>query len=195
MKLRLSFSTVSMWRNGDVDGAIDALMGKYREPTDAMKFGSFMHKQWEQEVNNTQCLPTLFGGARINEPKTEQYYCVQLDDWLWLCGVIDLEYKTDDGRTILVDYKTGNSNANHYSNSLQAGCYKILRPNAELFVFKHFNQYTENVTSSIVHLTNTLEAHTMQKIISTAYEMAYELDKRGMPDFDNYERKPKNETK
>ena len=184
-----------MWRNGDVDGAIDALMGKYREPTDAMTFGSFMHKQWEQEVHHTQCLPTVFGGARINEPKTEQYYCVQLDDWIWLCGVIDLEYKTDDGRTILVDYKTGNSNANHYSNSLQAGCYKILRPNAELFVFKHYNQYTENVTSSIVHLTYNLEAHTMHKIITTAYEMAYELDKRGMPDFDNYERKRKNETK
>lgn len=195
MKLRLSFSTVNMWRNGDVDGAIDALMGKYREPTDAMKFGSFMHKQWEQEVNDTQCLPTVFGGASIKEPKTEKYYCVQLDDWLWLCGVIDLEYKTDDGRTILVDYKTGNSNANHYSNSLQAGCYKILRPNAELFVFKHYNQYTENVTSSIVHLTDNLEAHTMQKIISTAYEIAFELDKRGMPDFDNYERKRKNETK
>ena len=195
MKLRLSFSTVSMWRNGNVDGAIDALMGNYPKPTDAMKFGTFMHEQWEKEVIETQCLPKLFGGTKINEPMAEKYHCVQLDDWLWLCGVIDLEYKTDDGRTILVDYKTGNANANHYSNSLQAGCYKILRPNAELFVFKHYNQYTGNVTSSIVHLTTELEAHTMQKILSTAYAIADELAKRGMGDFDNYERKRKNETK
>lgn len=199
MRLKLSFSTVSLWRNGDVDGAIDALMGKYREPTDAMKFGTFMHRQWENEVNETKCLPTLFGGMPLIEPITEEYSRVQLASWLVLSGVIDLQYRNSNGDLVLVDYKTGNSNANHYSNSLQVGCYKLLKPEAKMFIFKHYNQYTGEVTSSIVHLTNELERKTAETVFNVAYEIVDELTKRGITEFDNWQttsrKENENETK
>lgn len=195
MRLKLSFSTVNMWLNGDVDGALSALMGEYREPTEAMRFGTQMHKRWELEVNETGCLPQVFGGAPLVEPVTEEYSRVQLSDWLCLSGVIDLQYKNANGDLVLVDYKTGNSNANHYANSLQVGCYKLLKPEAKMFIFKHFNQYTGETTSSIVHLTETLERKTVETIYNVAYEIVDELIKRGMSDFDNWNTTTRKETK
>lgn len=195
MKLKLSFSTVNMWLNGDHDGAIDALVGKYREPTEAMQFGTFMHKQWEDEVNQTGHMPKLFGGKPLVEPVTEEYSRVVIFDWLCLSGVIDLQYRLPNGDLVLVDYKTGNSNANHYSNSLQVGCYKLLKPEAKLFIFKHFNQYTDETTSSIIHLTEDLKLRTLNTIIDVAYEIVDELVKRGMSDFDNWNKTSRKETK
>ena len=195
MRLKLSFSTVNIWLSGDKDGAIGALMGEYREPTEAMKFGTTMHKRWEEEVNRTGCMPEMFGGKKLIEPVTEEYSLTEILPWLRLSGVIDLQYRLPNNDLVLVDYKTGNSNANHYTNSLQVGCYKLLKPDAKLFIFKHFNQYTGETTSSIIHLTETLKLRALNTIIDVGYEICDELIKRGMSDFDNWERTSRKETK
>lgn len=195
MRLKLSFSIINAWYHGDKDGAIDMLMGKWREPTEAMQFGTFMHKQWENEVNETGCLPKVFGGAKIEQPLTETYYKKQILDWLWLSGVIDLQYQTPDGDLVLVDYKTGNGNANQYTQSLQAGIYGILQPDAKLFIFKHYNQYEDKTTSSIIRLGGDVIIETLNVVTEIAYDIVDELIKRGMSDFDNVDKSSRKEQK
>lgn len=183
MRLKLSYSLINLWQRGDTNGVIEALHGHWQEPNEAMKFGIQKHKEWENEVNATGCMPEVFGGKELENPKTEQYYKEQLADWLWLSGVVDLEYGKN-GENI-VDYKTGKGGAGAYANSLQAGCYSLLRPNAKRFTFKHFNQYDGKTSSSVVFLTDALRAESFDKIFSIACDIRATLETLGFEDFDN----------
>lgn len=194
MRLKLSYSLISLWQRGDMNAVVEALFGVWQPPTDAMNFGTQKHKEWEEEVKRTGCMPEVFGGQKLINPKTEQYYKVQLADWLWLSGVIDLEYG-ENGENI-VDYKTGHGNANGYAGSIQAGCYKILRPNAKRFTFKHYNQYENETSSSVIYLTDKLLADSIDKVFSAACDIRNTLENLGYGDFDNVDkssRKKENE--
>jgi hypothetical protein len=183
MRLKISYSLIRLWERGDINALIEALNGIWQEPSPAMEYGTMKHKEWEDEVNRTGCMPEIFGGQKLVNPKTEQYYKVQLTDWLWLSGVIDLEYGAEGEN--LVDYKTGQGNANAYSDSLQAGCYKILRPKAKRFTYKHFNQYENKTSSSIVYLTDKLLLDSLDKVISVGCDIVNTLENLGYADFDN----------
>lgn len=191
MRLKLSYSLIGIWQRGDINAVIEALNGVWQPPNEAMAYGTQKHKEWESEVNRTKCMPKIFGGQKLINPKTEQYYKVQLSDWLWLSGVIDLEHG-EFGEN-LVDYKTGHGNANAYSNSLQAGCYKILRPQAKRFVFKHYNQYEDKTSSSIIYLTDKLLSDSMDKVFSAGCDIRAALENLGFNDFDNVNKSSRKE--
>lgn len=183
MKLKLSYSVMNLWQRGDINGVIEALHGHWQEPSEAMKFGTMKHKEWEEEVKKTHCMPIVFGGKELVNPKTEKYYKEQLSDWLWLSGIVDLEY--GENGEFIVDYKTGKGSASAYVNSLQAGCYKILRPKAKVFTYKHYNQYEEKTSSSIIHLTDNLLTESLDKVFSIACDIRATLESQGLEDFDN----------
>lgn len=183
MKLKLSYSVMNLWQRGDVSGVIEALNGVWHEPNDAMKFGIEKHKEWEEEVKATGCMPKVFGGKQLVKPITEKYYKVKLADWLWLSGIVDLEY--GENGEFIVDYKTGKGSASAYTNSLQTGCYKILRPKAKHFIYKHYNQYEGKTTSSLIHLTDNLLTDSLDKVFSIACDIRATLENMGLEDFDN----------
>ena len=57
MRLKLSYSLISLWQRGDMNAVVEALFGVWQPPTDAMNFGTQKHKEWEEEVKRTGCMP------------------------------------------------------------------------------------------------------------------------------------------
>lgn len=190
MKLKLSHSIMAMWERGDTDGALAALQGVYMPPNEYMKFGIAMHKEWEREVKETNCLPAVFGGRQLVNPQTEVYKVVQLLDWLWLSGIVDLKEEWT-----LYDYKTGKGSASSYTNSLQSGCYKILHPEATVFRFLCWNQYTNKVSTSMVHLTEGMMQRSLDHVVTIACDIRAALENMGKEDFDNVGRALKDSEK
>lgn len=184
MRLKVSYSLINLWQRGDYQGVWDALHGKWKPATPQMEFGTKMHKEWEEEVKRTQHLPKIFGGNELVKPITEKYHLVQVYDWLWLSGIIDLQYG-ENGETI-VDYKTGRGNANSYMNSLQVGCYKILQPKAKQFRFLCWNQYDDKVTTSQIWLTDKLMEEAINQVFTVGCDIRAMLEAQGVgDDFDN----------
>ena len=186
MRLKISYSIINLWLKGDISGVVEALNGHWQEPTEAMAYGLRKHKDWENYVNETKCLPMEFGGGELINPKTEQYrkLCV-MDDWLWLSGIADLQYGNKG--QVLVDYKTGKGSANQYANSLQVGCYKVLFPEAKYFKFLCYNQQEDKITTSIIRLTDNLYQEALDKIMTVGCDIRATLENLGMDDFDNVE--------
>jgi len=196
MKLKISYSVITIWLRGDINGVIEALNGHWSKPNEYMQYGIEKHKEWELEVIQTGRLPKVFGGNMEQEPlknfRVEQYKRVQLLDWLWLSGIIDLQ-EGENGE-IITDYKTGRGRASSYVNSLQVPIYHILSPEAKIFRFLCYNQYDETVTSSFVHLTNKSMDIGIEKVVSIACDIRATLEQLGMGDFDNVTKKQKEET-
>lgn len=184
-RLKLTASIVNVWERGDRQELIDVLHGEWRPPTEPMEYGTLKHKEWELEVKNTGRLPEIFGGEKIENPKTETYHTLELDDWLKISGVIDLEYGKHG--EVIVDYKTGggSSSANQYARSLQVGFYALMRPEAKLFKFQHYNRKTGRVSTSVVHLTEMKRREWQDKIMSIACDIRSWLEPTE-PDFDNW---------
>lgn len=187
MRLKLSYSLMAMWERGEQSAVIEALHGHWRQPNEYMKFGIQMHEEWEREVKETGMLPTVFGSGALREPQTELYKVIQLADWLWLSGIVDLK----DGTT-LCDYKTGRGTASSYTNSMQHGVYKVLHPEATLFRYLCWNQYTNTVTTSMVHLTDNLYTMTLDRILTIACDIRATMENMGMEEFDNVKKPLKN---
>ena len=186
MKLKLSYSILSLWKRGDYDGVLDALNGKWREPNEYMKFGTEKHREWENEVRETGELPRLFGGGKLRNPITERYSRGQRLDWLWLSGITDLQFGENGEQ--LVDYKTGRGTANSYAGTLQAGCYKVLHPEAKVFRFLCWNQYSGRITTSMIFLTDAYGVKALDEIVSIACEIRDFLERSGMEDFNNVDK-------
>lgn len=184
MRLKISYSIINLWLKGDISAVVEALNGHWQEQTPAMLYGIEKHKEWENYVNETGKLPDVFGGGDLINPKTEQYRKLCLvDDWLWLSGIADLQYGNKG--EVLVDYKTGKSTANQYSNSLQVGCYKVLFPEAKYFKFLCYNQHTEKVTTSIIRLSDKVYQDAIDRILTVGCDIRATLENLGMSDFDN----------
>lgn len=174
MNIRLSYSIISLWLAGDYEGAIQALRGVWREPTDAMKYGSEKHKEWELEVQETGNLPAIFGGSPLKTAATEVKREMKILPWLTLVGIADLIH--DTGRNTIVDYKTGHGSASQYATSTQHKIYKLLFPQGEVFEYMHYNQYTRVSTLQRIHLTPAIKEEALEIVVTVACDIRATLE-------------------
>lgn len=175
-----------MWLQGRQPEAIEALMGHWQEPNEFMKFGIQMHSEWEKEVKETQCLPTVFGGKPLIKPQTEVYKKIEILDWLWLSGIVDLIH--GENGEFIVDYKTGKGTANSYTGSIQSGCYAVLHPDATKFTYMCFNQYADKVTVANVLLSDNYRQTALDKIVTVGADIRNTLENLGYEGFNNVDK-------
>lgn len=178
MKFRASYSTLNLWSSGNYQRAIEGYFKLRSFTTPAMQAGKEWHNIWESEVNTTGCMPKVFGGQKLIKPKTELKLVKQLDDWLELVGVIDLQHG-ENGEN-LVDYKTGKTTSDSYANSFQPRVYHILIPEATRFEFRHYDHSTKRTDTSIVHLTPTTLNKGIDWVVTYASEMHSHLLKNDL---------------
>ena len=69
--IRVSYSILDPLSRGDIDEALLRYWRVEREPTQAMVEGKMLHEQFQSEVKETNCLPKVFGGAKLIKPETE----------------------------------------------------------------------------------------------------------------------------
>lgn len=182
-KLKLSQSLINMWLAGRKSEVIESLFGKWREPNQYQKFGIEQHEKWEQEVNETHCLPAVFGGEKLHNPQTEVYRKIQLADWLWYSGITDLI-----DNEILYDYKTGKTRANAYVKNIQVGSYGLLFPEAKAFKYLCWNQYNDTITMATILITEELKTETIDKILTVACDIRAEMERLGYTNFNNVDK-------
>lgn len=177
MHIRISYSIINLWLAGQYEDAIMALTKKkWREPTEAMQFGTDKHKEWEDFANDKKTLPKEFGGEDIDgEFHTEIKIEKKITSWITLVGVIDLE-----NLPRLVDYKTGQGSATQYASSKQHKVYKVLFPQAKVFDYLHYNQYEDRATMQRIHLTEQTLEEGIDIVVSVACDIRATLENMGI---------------
>lgn len=184
MQIRLSYSIINSWLQGDFDRALGMLFYKPIEPTPAMIEGRKLHEEWEAEGRKTGRMPEVFGPVKLINPlfERETKRERQLNDWLTVAGRLDtLE---DDGK-LGKDYKTGTTPATTYANGKQHKVYKVLYPLMERFEYHCFNQYLpkdhpDKVTMSIVHLSDTMLEEGVEIILTVGSDIRAYLENNGL---------------
>lgn len=175
-KFRASYSILSTWAKGDWTNAIKMYFKMDAFENEAMRQGKIYHKQWENEVKETGCLPKIFGGKKLNNPKTEEKIVISVNEWLDLVGVIDLLDSPE-----IHDYKTGKTSPNI---DIQVGIYGVLATYKKIFVdvayIHHYDQYSKKVEVHKVYLTDKKLEESMNFIITIASEMYEYFNKNNL---------------
>lgn len=167
---RASYSVLDLWRGGRYEDAV-ALYFKLETYTNAaMELGKQFHQEWQEETEKTGCLPQVFGGAKMNDPKTEIKIVQHLEPWLDLVGVIDCL----DSPTVY-EYKTGVTSAAQYANSKQGGIYALLATLEGHLVdrieYHRFNPYTKKADMAFRWVTDTVLEEAMEFVKTHAADM------------------------
>lgn len=189
---RASFTTLSLWASGSWDMAVEKYFKLKEFTTEAMADGKRYHEDWETEIKKTGCLPAVFGGKKLERPKTEMFKKVYINDWLELIGKVDLV----DEPTVH-EFKTGVQSSEHYANSVQTGIYGVLCtmdgfllqnykeiPVKGVFVDRaeihHYNQHSKKVDMSFVWLTDKVLDDALDWVLTYSSEMHNYLVENGL---------------
>lgn len=175
--MRVSYSILSNWARGNYEDAVNTYLGHYPAATPAMEAGKYWHKKWERDGRQTGCLPEIFGGRKLDSPKFEldTKKVIMLADWIQLVGVFDV---LEPG--IGTDYKSGSSPSSAYANGFQHKVLQILEPSLKRFDYHGFNQYTNEVTMSVCHLTQKTLEEGIEYVITHASDMRSYLEQNNL---------------
>lgn len=169
-KFRASYSVLNTWESGQYERAVEMYFKLSSFTTEAMAEGKIWHKKFEEEIKKTGCLPKIFGGDKLINPRTEVKKVIEIYDWLQLVGVIDLL----DSPTV-IDFKTGKGSSESSAGSHQLGLYGVLCTFDKIKVTKgqimHYDQYKKTVDTSTVWLTDRLLEDTMNWLITLSGSM------------------------
>lgn len=172
-KFRASYSVLDMWTR-DWENAVAMYFHLETYVTRQMQEGRDWHEKWAKEITETGCLPKVFGGGKLSNPRPE----LKLEvaeygkgfEWLELVGIIDC---LEDG--VIHEFKTGLTNSSGHSKSNQGGVYGILAKMhnlpAKQVQIHHYNQYIKEADTSIIWLTPELLAETDNWIKTVSCEM------------------------
>lgn len=169
-KFRASYTVLKQWNSGQWDKAVKTYFKLESFTTREMAEGKKFHEDWEAETKKTGCLPKVFGGRKMKNPKPEGKVVVELADWLDLVFIIDcLE------APILHEYKTGKRSAEVWANSEQPGVYGVGATYAgnmvDRAVIHHYDQYTKKYDNFTIWLTDKYLDESYEWIVSNASEM------------------------
>ncbi len=165
--IRVSYSILDPLSRGDIDEALLRYWRVEREPTQAMIEGKMLHEQFQSEVKETNCLPKVFGGAKLIKPETELKIKTIIDDWIEFVGVIDL-----------IDQNTIGLNA--YGKSWQIRCYQKLAEDNGFSINEayllYFNQHKQIANKGKVYLSEKTKEDATEWIRTWTSELKCALD-------------------
>lgn len=173
---RASYSVLTAWASGRYEDAVAMYFKLESFTSPQMEFGKKMHDEWNAETDQTGCLPAVFGGQKLQNPKTEIKIVRRLEPWLDLVGVIDCL----DSPTVF-EYKTGVTSAAQYANSKQGGIYALLAILEGHFVdrleYHRWDQYKNKADMAFVWVTPQVIEDALEFVKTYAAEMhQYLLD-------------------
>lgn len=122
-KIRLSYSLLSCWERGDVDGAVAQYFHLDRPGTEAMDNGRRVHKEIEEHIRKYNTFPDWFFKYDLTLPETEKEVVVSYNELFDLKGVFDC---LDTPNKTLFEFKTGNSDSLEWARTWQIPIYFLL---------------------------------------------------------------------
>lgn len=142
--IKLSFSILNQWSQGNFEEAIGLYLGKDLPENPYLELGKLMHEKWATHILETRRMPDELGGQKLKNPIVEQKYekiiPMGKDYRILLRGVIDLE-STEQIGIVVQDHKCGIGRCSGYVDSKQLDYYKLLRPEATVGRYACHNPY------------------------------------------------------
>lgn len=159
-----------MWSTGRWEDAIKAYFKLDRFVTRAMAEGSDFHDEWQTHCMKTKTLPTVFGGAKLNNPVCEDKKVIPVYEWL------DLVIKADCiDSPIIHEFKTGVLGSDDYVRTYQPAIYAVgcvfLKIPVERVQIHAYNQYAKTSTFSEIVVTESLLKKGLSYIETVGSEM------------------------
>ena len=179
--LRISHTIASLWDRGATDTAILALTGRYNPPpTIAMDLGLKIHKEFEDETNETGKLPAEFGldldgMAEIKFVKTvynEGGFKIEVS------GVVDF-CDGPDKPSLIVDHKTGQGTAGDYIMAWQLPLYAYFF-GGQTGMITHKNTRDGRLTIAVRHLDDHLKRTAAEWLLTTAMDLRATCESAGV---------------
>jgi hypothetical protein len=130
-KLRLSYSLLSLWERGDIDGAVATYFHLDRPVNKAMVRGREVHREIEEYIQKHRKTPDWFFNWEFDSPEPEKEVVVSYNELFNLKGIFDCL----DGKT-LFEFKTGNTDALAWARTWQLPIYFLIAELAEIEIEK-----------------------------------------------------------
>lgn len=122
-KIRLSYTLLSLWERGDIEGAVDTYFHLDRPTTEAMENGKKVHKEIEEHINKYNAFPEWFFNYELKLPETEKIVVANYNELFDLKGIFDCLDVVDK---TLFEFKTGNSDSLEWARTWQLPLYFLL---------------------------------------------------------------------
>ena len=168
--LKLSYSIISAWKQGEYEQAIGLYLGKPFPSTPAMELGSLYDKKWTKYINDNSKLPDELGGDVIHSPKTQIKYQLRIplsEEYdILLRGVPDLSTDTE-----IIDFKCGRTQANSYVSKMQLDYYSLFLPDRKTGKYICYNPYSNTKTVGIKFLSQQNRDNAIEEIITFGGEI------------------------
>lgn len=149
MKLRVSFSLLSMWRQGRVSDCVNYYFKLKQLTNPYMEIG----KEWDEKVNTcvreTQQLPPEFGSDSLRVPKVQEKWEADFEGYR-LVGVPDVV-----DQDTLYEIKTGTGkDSSDYAMDFQVGMYlllgELLGKGLKKALILHYNQRSKELDKTLI---------------------------------------------
>lgn len=167
--IKLSYSILHAWEQGQYEQAIAYYLGKDVPPTPQMELGRAYDEMWEKHIIANKTLPEeLGGGLLVNPiPQTKYQKIIPLNEkyQILVRGVPDCP----DEETIY-EFKCGWTEATAYVNGWQADMYKLLYPMGNVAKYLCYNPYLKTHTVGIKFLGRGNAENALNKIYSLGTE-------------------------
>lgn len=150
-RIRLSFSLLSLWKQGKIDQAVESyfhIPSSFQTP--AMDAGLAIHQEIAEHVKTHNSFPNYLPCFSLNSPITEKKVVTKFNDLFELSGQFDLI----DGET-LYEYKTGVTDSMEWAQSGQLSFYfylcSLVGLPVKTGILIHYNQHLKEHDFTIVH--------------------------------------------
>ena len=178
-KLRLSYSLISLWERGDIQGAVDTYFHIDRGSNEAMDNGKKVHKEIEEHINTHNSFPNWFFNYDLNIPETEKEVIVSYNELFDIKGVFDC---LDVLNRTLFEFKTGNSDSLEWARTWQIPIYFLIAEIDKIDIDKAIlirNNGTES-DFCVIHNSQRLRDEARNVIDSTGYNIWKYFDDQGL---------------
>ena len=152
-KLRISYTLLSYWNRGDIDGAVGYYLKLGKElRTKAIEEGKSYDEVMLEIVDKEKRLPREMGNIKFKDPKTHLKIVVPYNELFDLVGVLDIY-----DPPIVYEFKTGTSkDSADYASDFQVDLYFLLLVLAKMPVDRgyilHYDQAHRSFDKSLLWL-------------------------------------------
>lgn len=176
MKLRVSFSLLSMWRRGQYQQAIDSYLHKKSFTSQAMEDGIMWDTHVTEYVDLYKKLPEEFGGDELISPQAQKKFTIPYNeecDLSILPDIIDQD--------TLWENKSGIKDSADYASDFQIAMYflglGLAKVKIEKAIINHYNQHTNLLDRTLIWNTPQ-EIARGKNFIDSLYPEIYEYFKK-----------------
>ena len=179
-KIRLSYSLISLWERGDIQGAIDTYFHSSKKGTQQMEDGRATHKEIAEYLEKFNCLPDYMNfSGHFTIPKVEHAVTVPYNEIIDLKGVFDCLEEPN-----LYEWKTGVSDSLEWARTWQLPLYflicEIAKVDVKTAYLIRYNQYQKQSDMVVVHNSTKLRDKARNIVDSLGYEIWQYFSEQGL---------------